>query len=98
VLSQGVLYQVKDISSDAENLEDKLIGISTFEIPLVGFTSSQVVDFILLVATTSGVSRPYFVTPKSNNALAFGKSDTVYFPLGYFPPGTDLSSIVRPPL
>ena len=93
VTYEGVTYQVKDISSNAENSDDKDMGISTFEIPLVGFLSTEVDDFILLVATTRGVSRPYFETTKSNNTLAFGKSES-----NYLPAGTDLSSIMRPPL
>jgi hypothetical protein len=91
VTYEGVTYQVTDISSHAENLNDKHMGISTFEIPLVGFLCTEVDDFILLVATNRGVSRPYFVSTKSNNVLAFGKSESYYFPAG-----TDLSSIMRP--
>jgi hypothetical protein len=93
VTYEGVTYQVTDISSNAENSGDKDMGISTFEIPLVGFLSTEVDDFILLVATTRGVSRPYFETTKSNNTLAFGKSES-----DYLPAGTDLSSIMRPPI
>jgi hypothetical protein len=91
VENDGVTYQVKDISSNPENQEDKFAGVSTFEIPLVGFTSNQVSDLILLVATPSGLSRPNFVGTKSGNTLAFGKGESVYFS-----PGTDLGSIVRP--
>jgi hypothetical protein len=91
VENDGVTYQVKDISSNPENQEDKFTGVSTFEIPLVGFTSNQISDLILLVATPNGLSRPYFVATKSGNTLAFGKGESVYFPTG-----TDLRSIVRP--
>ena len=90
VTYEGVTYQVRDISSNAENSDDKLMGISTFEIPLVGFLSTEVDDFILLVATTSGVSRPYFVSTKSNNTLAYGKSEIDYFPAGYTPSPLDV--------
>ena len=90
VTYNGVTYQIRDISSNPENLEDKLCGINTFEIPLVGFNSRKVVNFILFAVTTSGVSRPYFVGTKSGNSLAYGKSE-----IEYFPPNTDLSSIVR---
>lgn len=93
VTYEGVTYQVTDISSNAENSDDKLMGISTFEIPLVGFLSTEVDDFILLVATTRGVSRPYFVSTKSNNTLAYGKSE-----IDYFPSGTELSSSIMKPL
>ena len=93
VTYEGVTYQVRDISSNAENSDDKLMGISTFEIPLVGFLSTEVDDFILLVATTRGVSRPYFVSTKSNNTLAYGKSE-----IDYFPAGTEPSSSIMKPL
>ena len=92
VIYEGVTYQVTDISSHGENLSDKHMGICTFEIPLVGFLSTEVDDLILLVATTRGViSRPYFVSTKSNNTLAYGKAE-----FDYFPSGTDIGTIVRP--
>jgi hypothetical protein len=91
VIYEGVTYQVTDISSNGENLSDKHMGICTFEIPLVGFLSTEVDDLILLVATARGVSRPYFVSTKSNNTLAYGKAE-----FDYFPSGTDIGTIVRP--
>lgn len=79
VTQSGTTYRIQDISANPENADDKLCGILTFSVPLLGFSSSQVTDVIVLAETSAGLSKPFFKGAKQGNALAWGVAESVYF-------------------